>query len=106
MVNSFLGFPGGSDGKESACHAGDTGPILGWKDPWRRAWHPTPVLLPGEFHGQGSLAGYSPWGRKESDTTERLITHSTPPKSSGLRHLVTLEQCRDFLISLFFLRDC
>ena len=33
---------------------------------------PTPVLLPGKFHGQRSLVGYSPWGRKESDTTERL----------------------------------
>ena len=46
---------------------------LGWKDPWRRAWQPTPVFLPGGFHGQRSLAGCSPWGRKESDTTERLI---------------------------------
>ena len=36
----------------------------------RRAWQPTPVFLPGEYHGQRSLAGYSPWGRKESDTTE------------------------------------
>ena len=35
-------------------------------------WHPTPVSLPGESHGQRSLVGYSPWGRKESDTTERL----------------------------------
>ena len=42
--------------------------------PWRRAWQPTPVFLPGESHGQRSLAGYSPWGRKESDTTERLST--------------------------------
>ena len=41
---------------------------------WRREWQPTPVSLPGEFHGQRkSLAGYSPWCRKESDTTERLI---------------------------------
>ena len=39
----------------------------------RRAWEPTPVFLPGEFHGQGSLAGYSPWGHKESDMTERLL---------------------------------
>ena len=37
---------------------------------WRREWQPTPVFLPGEFHGQRSLAGYSPWGHKESDTTE------------------------------------
>ena len=40
------------------------------KIPWRRAWQPTPVFLPGEPEGQRSLAGYSPWGRKESDTTE------------------------------------
>ena len=39
---------------------------------WRRQWHPTPVLLPGQSHGQRSLVGCSPWGREESDTTERL----------------------------------
>ena len=39
------------------------------KIPWRREWQPTPIFLPGEFHGQRSLAGYSPWGYKESDTT-------------------------------------
>jgi len=44
--------------------------LLGYK--WRRKWPPTPVFLPGEFHGQKSLAGYSPWGCKESDTTEQL----------------------------------
>jgi len=37
---------------------------------WRRAWQPTPVFLPGESHGQRSLAGYSPWDCKESDVTE------------------------------------
>ena len=42
------------------------------KIPWRRKWQPTPVFLPGESHGQRTLLGYSPWGRKESDTTERL----------------------------------
>ena len=42
------------------------------KIPWRRGWLPTPVFLPGEFHGQRSLVGYSPWGHKESDTTELL----------------------------------
>ena len=40
--------------------------------PWRRQWHPTPVLLPGKSHGQRSLVGCSPWGRVESDTTEQL----------------------------------
>ena len=43
---------------------------------WRRAWEPTPVFLPRECHGQRNLAGYSPWGRKESDTTERICTHT------------------------------
>ena len=38
--------------------------------PWGREWQPTPVFLPGDSHGQRSLAGYSPWGLKELDTTE------------------------------------
>ena len=42
------------------------------KIPWRRKWHPTPVLFPGKSHGQRSVVGYGLWGRKESDTTERL----------------------------------
>ena len=64
-------FPGGSEGKESACNAGDPGSIPGLgRFPWRRARQPTPVFLPGESHGQRSLTGYSSWGRKESDTAE------------------------------------
>ena len=42
---------------------------------WRRQWHPTPVLLPGKSHGQRSLMGCRPWGREESDMTERLHFH-------------------------------
>ena len=45
------------------------------KIPWRRKWKSIPVSLPGESHGQRSLAGYNPWGRKESDMTERLSSH-------------------------------
>ena len=45
------------------------------KIPWRRKWQPTPVFLPGEFHGQRSLADYSPWVPKESDMTEQLHFH-------------------------------
>ena len=52
-------------------------------DIWRRKWQPTPVLLPGESHGGRSLVAYSPWGRKESDTTERL----------HFRHLEVLGSC-------------
>ena len=45
------------------------------RDIQRRQWHPTPVLLPGKFHGWRSLVGCSPWGREESDMTERLHFH-------------------------------
>ena len=66
-----MGFPDSSDGKESVYNAGRPGfNSLVSKTPWRRAWQPTPVFLPGESHGQWSLVGYSPWGRKESGTTE------------------------------------
>ena len=55
-------------GEESDCQGRRHGfdPWVG-KIPWRREWHPTPVLLPGESHGQRSLVGYSPWGDKEYD---------------------------------------
>ena len=55
--------------KNPPADAGDVrgvGSISG-KIPWRRKWQPTPVLLPGKSHRQRSLAGYSPWGHKESD---------------------------------------
>ena len=45
------------------------------RKPWRRQWHPTPVLLPGKSHGWRSLVGCSPWGRGELDTTGRLHFH-------------------------------
>ena len=47
---------------------------LGREDPGRRKWQPTPIFLPGKFHGQRSLVGYSPWGCKELDMTDRLIS--------------------------------
>ena len=65
------GFPGGSDGKESTCNAGDPSSIPGsGRFPWRSDWQPTPVLLPGQSHGLRSLVGYSLWGHKESDMTK------------------------------------
>ena len=70
------GFPGDARGKELACqcrrskrHRFD--PWAG-KISWRRKWQPTPVFLPGKTHRERSLAGYSPKGRKESDTTEAI----------------------------------
>ena len=44
--------------------------FLGQEDPLEKEMQPTPVFLPGKFHGQRILAGYSPWGHKESDMTE------------------------------------
>ena len=71
----FLGFPGGASGKEPTCQCRrhKRRGFNPWvrKIPWRRAWQPTPIFLPEESNGQRSLVGYSPWGRKESDMTER-----------------------------------
>ena len=52
---------------------------------WRRQWQPTPVLLPGKSHGRRALVGCGPWGREESDTTERLHFHvdGLPCDSAG-----------------------
>ena len=76
LAGSMHSFPAGSVVKASARNAGDLGSIPGsGKIPWRRKWQPTPVFLPGESHGQRSLLGCSPRGRKESDATERLHFH-------------------------------
>ena len=53
-------------------------PSLFQEDPLEKGWQPTPVFLPGEFHGQGSLAGCRPWGLKELDTAELLSLHNIP----------------------------
>ena len=68
-------------GKESTCQGGRCrrcgfSPWVG-EIPWRKEWLPTPGFLPGESHGQRSLAGCSPGGHKESDMTERLKSSST-----------------------------
>ena len=73
-VQYSMGFQGGASGKEPACQCRrykrpGLNPWV-WKIPWRRAWQPTPVFLPGEPHGQRSLVGYSLRGRKELDPTE------------------------------------
>ena len=70
----FLGFPGGSDGKESTCNVGDLGLIPGLG----RGRHGNPVQYSclENPHGQRSLVGYSPWGGKELNMTEQLRTHT------------------------------
>ena len=70
-----MGFPGGSYGKESICNGGDQGliPDLGWS-PGGGHGNPLQYSCLENPHGQRSLAGYSPWGHKESDMTEQLST--------------------------------
>ena len=75
-----LGFPGGSDSKESSCNAGELGLIPGLgRSP--RGWHDNPLQYSclENPHGQRSLVGYNPWSLRESDMTEQLSTaqHST-----------------------------
>ena len=78
LVDSIYGLPRWLNGKESPACRRPGFDLWVRKIPWRREWLPTPVFLPGEFHGQRSLAGYSPWGCKESDMTERLHFTSLP----------------------------
>ena len=72
-VGIWGGLPWWLSGKESTCQCRRHGfnPWVG-QILWRREWQPTPVFLSGKSHGQRSLVSYSPWGRKESDMTERL----------------------------------
>ena len=75
MHSVKTGFPGWLGGKDFTCQCrrhkrGWLHPWVG-KTPWRRKWQTSPIFLPGKSHEQRSLAGYSPWGHKESDTTEQ-----------------------------------
>ena len=67
--------------------------------PWRREWQPTPIFLPGESLGQRSLAGYSPWGHKESDMTEqpsmRVSMRSRTHTHTHTRHLYCIHMLYD-----------
>ena len=68
----FMGFPGGSDGEESACNVGDLGSIPGLgRSPGGGHGNPLQYSCLENPQGQRSLAGYSPWGSKELDTTEQ-----------------------------------
>ena len=78
-VTGFRAFPGGSDGKETACNAGDLSSIPGLgRSPGGGHGNPLQYSCLKNPHGQRSLEGYSPWGCKESDTTERLSTAPPP----------------------------
>ena len=70
----YLGFPSGSEGKESACNSGHPGSVPGWG----RKWLPTPLFLPAEFRRQRSLAGCSPWGCKEFGRDWMMLLLANP----------------------------
>ena len=75
----FLDFPCGSAGKESTCNAEDLGSIPGLgRSPGGGRGNPLQYSWLENLHEQNKLVGYSPWGRKESDTTEQLNTEHTP----------------------------
>ena len=78
MLHRVGGFPGDSGGKESACNSGNQGSIPGWgKILWRKKWQLTPVILPGESHGQSNLAGYiTVHGVKKSWTRLSSFTYT------------------------------
>ena len=82
-----MGFSGGSDVKESACNAGEPDSIPGLGiSPGEGNGNPLQYALPGEFHAQRSLVGDSPWGHKESDTTEPLMETSNTIWSKTLHY--------------------
>ena len=71
----FMGFPSGSDGKESSCNVGGLGSIPGLgRCPLEVNGNPLRYSCLENSHGQRSLVGYSPWGHKEPDTTAQLST--------------------------------
>ena len=78
------------------------------KIPWKREWQPTPVFLPGEFHGQKSLVDYSPWGHEVWDTTERpslLLFNKTVMDLTGLHSVIRLTRLKTEPRRPFFLLD-
>ena len=91
VLSMARGFPGG---KESTCQCRKCG-FDPWveKIPWRRKWQPTLVFLSGKFHGQSSLAGYSPWGHKR-------VTHNLGTKQQQ-RSMARL-LLREIYISILF----
>ena len=66
------------------------------KIPWRRKWQPTPVFLPGKPHRQRSLAGYSPWGLRESDTTEHVGMLTRPSPSNIQRFMFIISKAYNY----------
>ena len=80
-----MDFPGDSVVKTPPANAGDVDQSLGWEDPLEKEMPPTPVFLPGKSHGQRSLVGYSPWGRKG-------VGHNLATKQQTIHHIKRLNK--------------
>ena len=76
--------------------------FLGWEDPLEKEWQPTPVFLPGKSHGDRSLAGYSPWGCKEPDTTGQLVHTHTHTHTHTHHMYLTISPVTRAILFLFF----
>ena len=74
---------------------------LGQEDPWRRAWQPTPIFLPGKSHGQRRLAGYSPWGSQRFGHYWAHTCLSTPQHTHTITNDVNHSLCA-YLLHIFF----
>ena len=85
VENIYMGFPGGIDGKESTCNAGDLGSIPGLgRSPGGGYGNPFQYSCLENPHGQRSLEGYSPWGHKESDVIKHTHTHTGTQRERDL----------------------
>ena len=95
-------FPGGSGDKSISlqCSRHEFDPWVG-KIPWRRKWKPTPVLMAEKFHGWRTLVGYSPWGCKESDKTERFHFHFQCPFIYSIDNRICLVDHVNLIYSLY-----
>ena len=90
------GFPGGSDGRESTCNAGDLRSIPGLGRSLEKGMYSLQYSCLENPYGQRSLVGYSPWGHKESDMTEQLSTdREIKYKNKRCRYSISLVICCD-----------
>ena len=104
------GLPTYLNGKESVCHCGRCR-FHPWvrKIPWRRKWQPTPGFLSGEFHGQRSLVGYSPWRHRDRHHwVTNTFTHFSPFIETWTHSLIIRSAylCLDFLRFKSFVSQC
>ena len=94
LIRKHVGSLGGASGTESACQCRryKRRRFDPWirKVPWSRKWQPAPIYLPGKFHGQRSLAGYSPQARRELDITERLSSNKIYESLNHCRQSTTV----------------